>query len=88
VTAVVDDPERWGRLASLVAPRLKVVAENDRPTAPFDLTVALDDDRAATARPSAPGTVLIQHPGGPDEQIDRSPWFTTTVLTQVGPAGR
>jgi predicted Ser/Thr protein kinase len=87
VTAVVDEPERWGRLASLVAPRLKVVAENDRPATPFDLTVALDDDQTATARPSAPGTVLIQQLGGPDEPIDRSPWFTTTMLTQVGPAG-
>lgn len=87
VTAVVDEPERWSRLAALLAPRFRMVDAEEEPTTPFDLAVLLGHRRLGDHPTASARTWLTEWTGEPDEQPGPPSWFTTTLLTQVGPAG-
>ena len=82
VTAVVDDPRRWGRLAHLVGTRFEMVGHVSEASGPFDLTWALG---AKDPLPSTwPGAVLVEGTGLAGEMPIAESWVITTALTHLG----
>jgi predicted Ser/Thr protein kinase len=82
VTAVVDDPNRWERLARLVGPRFEMLTDPSHIEGTFDLTWAVGSDSQAVA--SVRGPVIVERTGRNGEASTAEPWLLTTALTQLG----
>lgn len=79
VTAVVDDPSRWARLARLVGPGFTMIRDTTAALGPFDLVLGVG---GCDSWPSW-GPVVREYTGRTGESPPEDPWCLTTHLTQL-----